>query len=89
MHSKNSEVPREALSSAKFRAAELGPIDGRAAVCAERTGDRLYADMFVVHRIHTVFLDKLCRRYPVRSSRDWLVPTYPVGTGDRLLPTFA
>ena len=40
MHSKNSEVPREALSSAKFRAAELGPIDGRAAACAERTGER-------------------------------------------------
>ncbi len=58
-------------------------------LCAERTGDRFYADMFVVHRIHTVFLDKLCRRYPVRSSRDWLVPTHPVGTGDRLLPTFA
>ena len=54
-------------------------------LCAERTGDRLYADMFVVHRIHTVFLDKLCRRYPVRSSRDWLVPTYPFGTGDSLL----
>ena len=51
---------------------------------AERTGDRLYADMFVVHRIHTKFLDKLCRRYPVRSSADWLVPTYPVGNGDRI-----
>ena len=37
---KNSEVPREARSSAKFRAAELGPIDGRAAACAERTGER-------------------------------------------------
>ena len=40
MYCKNSEVPREARSSAKFRAAELGPIDGRAAACAEGTGER-------------------------------------------------
>ena len=38
--SKNSDVPRAARSSADFRAAEIGPIDGRAAACAERTGER-------------------------------------------------
>ena len=39
-YSKNSDVPRAARSSADFRAAEIGPIDGRAAACAERTGER-------------------------------------------------
>ena len=54
-------------------------------LCAERTGDRLYTDMFVVHGFHSDFWDKVCRRYLARSSSDWLAPTHLASSGGRLL----